>query len=56
MIIGADHVELMTPVEIKCDEQNLNSLIGVRTHLGWSVIGPESDIDLYEPTLPVCGS
>ena len=40
-------MELKTPVEIKCDENNLNSLTDVRTRLGWSVIGPENDI---EPT------
>ena len=34
MITGADHVELMTSVEIKCDEKKFNSLTGIRTSLG----------------------
>ena len=37
MVLGADFVSLMIPIEVKRDRTNINSLTGIRTQLGWTV-------------------
>ena len=39
IVLGAYFAGLMIPIEVKCDTTNINSLTGIKTHLGWTIQG-----------------
>ena len=48
MVLGADFVGLMIPIDTKRDSTNINSFTGIKNQLSWSVLGKETQEQCME--------